>query len=104
MRLIRLLLIVLMTLTTSVSGAMGADHATAMDHAHANTVDVAGDDTVCCSDSTERTQSCHVLPALVPASDLRVTGPTSCRDVSFGPGLLLTGIEPSRPLDPPLSV
>ena len=101
---IRLLLIVLMTLTASISGVLDAGHATAIEHAHAAALDATVDQPVCCSDGTERTQNCHVLPALVPASDLHVSEPESCGDVSFGSGLLLTGINPSGPLDPPLTV
>lgn len=101
---IRLLLIVLMTLTASISGALDAGHATAMEHAHAGALDVTDDQPLCCSDSTERMQNCHVLPALVPASDLPVSEPASRGDVSFGSGLLPTGIDPSGPFDPPRTV
>jgi hypothetical protein len=93
-----------MTLTASVSGALDAGHATAMEHVHAGALDVTDDQPLCCSDSTERTQNCHVLPVLVPASDLHVSEPASREDVSFGSGLLLTGIDPSDPLDPPRMV
>jgi hypothetical protein len=104
MGMIRLLLIVLMTLTASVSGALDAGHATAMEHAHATVQHVDEDQPACCSDSTQHTQNCHVLPAVLPISDLNVSEPESCGDVSFGFGILLTGIKPSGPLDPPRTV
>ena len=104
MGLIRLLLIVLMTLTASVCAAMDGGHATALEHDHTSPMTVADDHPVCCSDSTERMQNCHVLPALVPASDFGVPEPVSCGNMLFGSGLLLTGIEPSGPLNPPRAV
>ncbi|MFK7763033.1 MAG: hypothetical protein AB8B62_07210 [Roseobacter sp.] len=55
----------------------------------------------CCDDSTERGQTCHILSALLPGAEGLVTGPIACKDVFVAAGLLLTGIEPSGPLDPP---
>lgn len=101
MSLIRLLLVVIVALSASVSGAMNAGHITVAEHSHAAMVDVADDQPVCCSGGTERTQTCHVLPALLPGADLHDASPAGCEDVAFGTGLLLTGIEPSGPLDPP---
>lgn len=101
---IRLLLIVLMALTASVFGALDAGHATAKEYAHATVQHAAEDQPACCSDSTQHTQNCHVLPALVPATDLHVSEPVSRADVLFGAGLLLTGIELAGPLDPPRTV
>lgn len=104
MTFIRLCLIVLMTLTASVSGAVDAGHMTAMEHTQASPPDGAVDRPGCCMDGSERAQTCHFMPALVPVSDFRLPKSDSCADISFGSGLLLTGIEPSGPLDPPRAV
>ena len=101
MGLFRILVVVMVTLSASVSGTMDAGHAAALEHSHAAMDEMAGDQPVCCSQSSEGPQSCHVLPALLPYSDLHHAAPASCEDVPIGAGLLLTGIEPSGPLDPP---
>lgn len=102
MALIRLLLVVLVvTLSASGSGAMIAGHAAVMEQSHAGMGETAGDQPICCSESSERTQTCHVLPALLPGADLHLAATATCGDVFVGTGLLLTGIEPSGPLDPP---
>ena len=104
MNLVRLLLVVLVALSASVSGAMDAGHVAVMEHEHMAMEEVADDQPICCSESTERSQTCHVLPALLPVADLDGTGPATCEDVSMGTNLLLTGIEPSGTLDPPRPV
>ena len=104
MSLIRLLLVVMLALSASVSGAMDAGHAAVMEHDHAAMDEMADDQPVCCSEGSERTQTCHVLPALLPGTDLHEAAPASCEDVSLCARLLLTGVEPSGPLDPPRAV
>ena len=104
MFLFRLLLVVMTTLSASVSGAMDAGHMVAVEHSHTSVGEVADDQPICCSESSERTQTCHALAALLPGADLNDTAPTTCEDVSILAGVLLTGIEPSGPLDPPRAV
>lgn len=101
MGLVRLLLVVMVTLSASLSGAMDAGHTTVAEHGHASADEVADDQPVCCSESSERTQTCHVLPALLPGADQHDAAPAACEDVVMSAGLLLTGIELSGPLDPP---
>ena len=104
MVLFRFLLVVMMTLSASVSGAMDAGHMATMEHGHASVEEAADDQPVCCSESSERTQTCQALAALLPGVDLNDTAPATCEDVSIVASVLLTGIEPSGPLDPPRAV
>ncbi|GHF09107.1 hypothetical protein GCM10016455_32510 [Aliiroseovarius zhejiangensis] len=101
MSLTRLLLVVMVALSASVSAAMDAGHAAVVEHSHAAMDDMADDQPVCCSESSERSQTCHALPALLPGAGQHDAAPATCEDVFFVAGLLLTGIEPSSPLDPP---
>lgn len=101
MNLVRLLLIVLMTFSASLSGAMEAIHAVASDSDHAAMEHAANDQPVCCTDNPERAQTCHVLPAIVPVEALDGVAP-DCSETAYAQiGLLLSGIEPSGLLDPP---
>ncbi|KQI69184.1 hypothetical protein AN189_06350 [Loktanella sp. 3ANDIMAR09] len=104
MGLIRLLLVVMLALSASVSGAMDAGHSAATEHRHATVNEIADDQPVCCSDSAERSQTCHALPALLPVAGLQDTAPATCGDVFVTASLRLTGIAPSGPLDPPRAV
>ncbi|APX12410.1 hypothetical protein [Tateyamaria omphalii] len=101
MGLIRLLLVVLVALSASVSGAMDAGHMPAPEHSHAAMDNMINDQPVCCSESTERSPTCHALPALLPGAGQHDDAPVTCEDVFTAASLLLTGIEPSGPLDPP---
>ncbi|UWR24655.1 hypothetical protein [Sulfitobacter sp. S190] len=102
MGLIRLLLVVLVALSASISGAMDAGHAAVVEHSHVAMDEVADDQPVCCSESSERSQTCHALPALLPgAAGHHNDAPATCEDVFTAASLLLTGFEPSGPLDPP---
>lgn len=101
MGLIRLLLIVMVALSASVTGAMDAGHMAAPEHSHLAMDDVANNQPVCCSESSERSQTCHALPALLPGAGNHHDAPATCEDVFIAASLLLTGIEPSGPLDPP---
>ncbi|QFU07216.1 hypothetical protein PARPLA_01265 [Rhodobacteraceae bacterium THAF1] len=104
MGLVRLLLVVVVTLSASVFGVMDAGHAAVVEHSHM-TMDKATDDQpICCSESSERSPTCHVLPALLPGADLNDVAPTAWEDLQMGAVPLLTGIEPSGPLDPPRAV
>ncbi|WP_299049132.1 hypothetical protein [uncultured Tateyamaria sp.] len=101
MSLIRLSLVVMVALSASVSGAMDAGHAAVVEHSHAATDEAAEDQPVCCSESSERSQTCHALPALLPGAGHPDDAPATCEDVCIAASLLLTGIEPFGPLDPP---
>lgn len=101
MGLIRLLLIVMVALSASISGAMDAGHAAVVEHSHVAMDEVADDQPVCCSESSERSQTCHALPALLPGAGNHDDAPATCEDVFIAASLLLKGIEPSGPLDPP---
>lgn len=68
MVIVRILLIILMTFSASLTGAMEVGHAVASEADHAMMEHVADDQPVCCTDNTERAPSCHVLPALVPVA------------------------------------
>lgn len=101
MALIRTILVVVLTLTASLSGAMGVDHMPMTEHGHAAMEPIADVGPVCCDDSTDRGQSCHVLPAVLADAGGEVSAPQT-RDALFvRSGLLLTGLEPTGPLDPP---
>ena len=104
MGLIRLFLVVMVALSASVSGAMDAGHAVVMEHGHAAMDGETDDQPVCCSEGTERSQTCHALPALLPGADQHEAALASCKDVTMATSLLMTGIEPSGPLDPPRAV
>lgn len=104
MGLLRIILVVLFALSASFSGAMDAGHTAALVHSHAVMDDMADDLPVCCSESTERSQTCHVLPTLLPGEDLHETAPVPCKDVFIAASLLPKGIEPSGPLKPPRAV
>ncbi len=101
MVLVRCLLIVMLMFSATFSVAMEAGHAANFDSEHAVAETMSDDMPACCDDSTERGQTCHVLPALLPGAEGHSTGPITGEDVFAAAGLLLTGIEPSGPLDPP---
>ena len=101
MSLIRFLLVVVLTLSTSLSSAMDVGHMQVSDHDHAVVGSATEGQPVCCQDSTDRAQTCHALLALLPTLALSDTAPATGEDVFCASGVLLTGIEPSGPLDPP---
>ena len=104
MYLVRILLVMLLTFSTSLSNAMDAGHMPVSDHTHATFEDMADAQPLCCQDSTEHAQTCHVLLALFPTLTLSGTAPVAGEDVFCTTGVLLTGFEPSGPLDPPRAV
>jgi hypothetical protein len=101
MYLVRFLLIVMVMISASLSSAMAASHSGFADRGHGVMEMATNDQVHCCKDGTERTQSCHVLPALLPGAELHQTAPVTGEDVFAAVGLFLTGFEPSGPLDPP---
>ena len=104
MALVRLLLVVVVALSASVSGAMDAGHTAGLEQSHAAMGDLIDNQLACCSESSDRAQTCHALPALLPEANLHEAAPAICENVPIGAALLLTGIEPSGPLDPPRAV
>ena len=104
MVLVRIILVVLLTFSAALSNAMDAGHMPVSDHEHATVEAVADDQPLCCQDSTERAQTCHALLALLPALTLSGTVPVAGEDVFCTSGVLLTGLEPAGPLDPPRAV
>ena len=101
---VRLLLVVMIALSASVSGGGDIGHDVAMVHDHPVVEIADGEPPSCCSESSDRTQSCHALPALLPAMNPDGVAPDACGGVSIGAELRLAGIEPSGPLDPPRTV
>lgn len=101
MAFMRILLIILLTFSASLSGAMETGHVVAFEGDHAAMEHVADDQPVCCMGELERAQSCHVSPALVPVAAFGGIAP-DCSEAAYPHiGLLLRGIEPSGLLDPP---
>jgi hypothetical protein len=101
MSLLRFLMIVLTVMSTSLSGAMAASHAPSADIDVNVMTAMSGDHTHCCEDTTDLAQSCHVLPALVPALVMGGIAPEFSGLELSESGTLLTGMEPSGLLDPP---
>lgn len=101
MVLIRTILVVVLTLTASLSGAAVMDHVqnTAIDHAAMADTGDAGPQ--CCDDSTERGPSCHMLPAVLTDTGHQAIAPPTGDALRSRSGVLLTGLEPTAPLDPP---
>ena len=104
MSMARFIMVVILTLSASLSGAMDAVHMPSTDHNHAAAEIMADEQPACCQDSSERTQTCHAVPALLPASELASLPPSSVEDIVCASGILLNGIQPSGILDPPRTV
>ena len=104
MSMARFIMVVILTLSASLSGAMDAGHMPSTDHNHAAAEIMADEQPACCQDSSERTQTCHAVPALLPASELASLPPSSVEDIVCESGILLNGIQPSGLLDPPRAV
>ena len=77
MYLVRILLVMLLTFSTSLSNAMDAGHMPVSDHTHATVEDMADAQPLCCQDSTEHAQTCHTLLALFPTLTLSGTAPVA---------------------------
>ena len=104
MYLVSIFLVMLLTFSTSLSNAMDAGHMPVSDHTHATVEDMADAQPLCCQGSTEHAQTCHALLALFPTLTLSCTAPVAGEDVFCTTDVLLTGFEPSGPLDPPRAV
>lgn len=104
MGLIRFLMVVVVALSASLSGAMDAGPTAGLEQSHAAKGHMADDQLVCCSESSERGKTCHALPALLPGAVLHEAVPATCEAVFIGASLLLKGIEPTSFLDPPRAV
>lgn len=101
---VRLLTIALILLSATLPGAMAASHAGPTDMAVDTTAVMSADHETCCTDGMEQSQSCHVLPAILPATARDKGAQGLVRSVTFGPSILLTGFEPAGTLDPPRPV
>ncbi|SEW47174.1 hypothetical protein SAMN04488515_3541 [Cognatiyoonia koreensis] len=101
---VRILMVVVLTLSASLSSAMSAGHTPVADHQHASVEVMADEQPMCCQDGMDRAQTCHALSALLPASELSDAAPAKGKDLFCTSGVLLTGFEPSGPLDPPRPV
>lgn len=108
MKLIRILTIFMVVLSTSlsgaISGAMAADHVVSMNMSVQTTDAMPGDHGGCCDHDTERSATCHVVPAVIPVMTFDRSDPDVLRMVSFGPTTILIGTEPVTLLDPPRAV
>lgn len=98
---IRVVLIVVLTPTALLSGAIGMDHTPSIEHDHIAMENMTVDGAVCCDDSTERGQSCHILPAVLAEAGGDMSAPETSDALFFKSSLLLTGLEPPGSLDPP---
>ena len=98
---IRAILIVFLTFSASVSGAMDVHHVANAEHEHTAVVSMTDDAPACCDDSTERGQSCHVMPALLADASDDITAPLTGETAYSVFRHFLDGIEPSGPVDPP---
>ena len=101
---VRLLMVILIALSTTLSGAMAAGHAGLSDVSVETSATMSANHETCCTDGMERSQSCHVLPAILPAMQRESGAQELVRSVTFGPSTLPTGFEPAGTLDPPRSV
>lgn len=104
MMFVRILLVVLIASYATLSGAMGAGHASGSHSEHAAMDATMADVPTCCEDSTDRTPNCHVLTALCPSALKHSPSQVSGEDLFVSYGLMLTGINPSGLLDPPRTV
>ncbi|MBB5723367.1 hypothetical protein FHS72_003012 [Loktanella ponticola] len=98
---VRLLMIALIVLSTTLSGAMAARHLGPTDVSVETAAVMSADHKTCCTDGTEQSQGCHVLPAILPAMKMDSGAQKLLRSVTFGPSILPTGFEPAGTLDPP---
>ncbi|MEQ8658836.1 MAG: hypothetical protein RIC24_16155 [Hyphomicrobiales bacterium] len=98
---VRLLLIVVLTLSASISGALGAGYSVMQDHDHTAVESVENDPLTCCDNGVERAHSCLTMPAMFEGAGAYYNAkplPDALFDTCE---LMLTGIQPSGPLDPP---
>lgn len=108
MNMLRNIVIVMFTLSASLSEAIASSHVAGVGHNHAAMVQMLYDQPSYSLESTQHTQTCaehiqicHALLALLPGEVLSESSPKTCEGVIMCRGLLMTGIKPSTPLDPP---
>ena len=104
MHFVRHLMVILIVLSTTLSGAMAASHVGPIDVSVETAAVMSTDHETCCNDSMEQSQSCHVLPAILPAMTIDSGAQELVKTVTCGPSILPTGFEPSGTLDPPRAV
>lgn len=80
---------------------MATAHVHAADHEMAAMDTLSGETEHCCETGTDGMQSCHLMIAVVPTLTPNAVIPRTGRAITFGSGLVLSGVEPSGPLDPP---
>ena len=103
MYMVRLLTIILIVLSTSLSATMATAHGPASDaavetgKAAANIMEHAG----CCEEGSDRASICHGMSALVPETPENELVPGRSLSIGFAAPIVLSGIEPDGPLDPP---
>lgn len=100
---VRTLLVLILTLSTSLTGVMAEEFELPQEHTQAAEISVS-DEAECCATNTESAQACHHAPAIVPALQRASLSQLASRNQFVTFGLLLTGIDLSGPLDPPRSV
>ena len=101
MNLISFVFTIMFALSASISGAIGTSHVDFAEHNHAAMGQVVEDQIVDCLEASNHNQTCHALLALLPCEFLHEATPMNCEVVVMSPALLLTGIQPSGPFDPP---
>ena len=101
-------MIVMVTLSASLSEAIASSHVAGVGHNHAAMVQMLYDQPSYSLETTQHTQTCaehiqicHALLALLPGEVLSESSPKTCEGVIMCLGLLMMGIKPSTPLDPP---
>ena len=90
--------------SASLLQAVGVSYFQRLEHKHADKGEVANKYTMYYSDNNVQTQICHAVPALLLSEFLHQPLSTTAVDLITGPRLLLTDINPSCPVDPPLHV
>jgi hypothetical protein len=84
-----------------LSGAMAAGHAGAADTTTETVAPMPADNGNCCDDGTERSPSCHAIPAILPAGTMSRGIPAFAQAVLSVSSVLPVGIEPAGALGPP---
>lgn len=101
---LRVFLIIVLTLSASLSGAVAADHVVMPDHDHSVVETTDNDQPACCEGSTERAPNCLVMPAMVDSHGAFADEITARSEAFAVFERTLTGIELSGPFDPPRMV
>lgn len=106
MRFIRPLLLCLVVIATSLSGAMAAAHSDAAPQAMSMDpqMPMAAHPTECCETATSSAPNCHILPALAAQWQIDLPAPAKAQSVAAVRSTMLEGVILSGPLDPPRAV